>query len=709
MFDRLARLTYRRPKTILAGVGVFFVIAIALGGDVAERLVPAGFSDPESESQIAADQTSEALGFDAEPGLIVLAQSEGPIDSPEAQAEVARLAAEIDADPDVGLVRTAFDDGVNSQLVSADGQSTIILTHFTATDEGELSDAVERIPPELDSDTLSLEIGGFAVGFNDVNETVREDLLRAELIAFPILAILLLIVFRGVIAAAIPLAIGGIAVVGTFLALRGLNELTDISVFALNITTALGLGLAVDYGLLLVSRYREELERVGPGEEAHRIMVATAGRTVFFSGLTVAAAMAAMMLLPQTFLFSMGAGGATVALLASAAALLATPAMLALLGERVNALSVRPRRAEATTGRWYALAKSVMRRPVRVAITTTLVLVALALPIAAMTLTMPGIDAVPRGNESREVSERIAADFTRNLDAPINAVIPGGPETAERVAAKLAEDPGLLTVAPPQPLPGFGSVIQATPADPPLSEEAQDTARRVRASVAPVDGLVNGQSAELIDFKQSLIDNGPLVLALIALTTMVLLFLMTGSVILPIKTLIMNLLSILAMFGLLVIGFQWGLLSPLFGYDGPEAIETALIVVLAATTFGLATDYAVLVLSRIKEFHDRGLPNEEAVAMGIDRTGRVITAAAILLAVVFLAFTTSSVFFMKQAGFGQAIAVLIDASIVRTLLVPSLMALLGRWNWWAPRPLRRLYERLGLSEGPTREVEPARP
>ncbi len=704
MFDRLARLTYRRPKSVLAGVAVFFVAAIALGGNVADRLVPAGFSDPDSESAVAADRTSGALGFDADPGLIVLAEADGAIDSPAARAEVARLAEEIGADPEVAFVRTAFDGGAGEELISEDGRTTAILAHFTLTDEGELDEAVERVPEAIVSDSLELQIGGFAVGFNQVNETVREDLLRAELIVFPILAILLLIVFRGVVAAAIPLAIGGIAVVGTFLALRLLSELTDISIFALNITTALGLGLAVDYGLLLVSRYREELERHGAGEEAHRVMVATAGRTVLYSGLTVAAAMAAMMLLPQTFLFSMGAGGASVALLAAGAALFATPAMLALLGERVNALGVRRGRTEAGTGRWHVLATWVMRRPARVAITTTIVLIALALPVLAMTLTTPGIDAVPRGNDSREVSERLAGEFTPNLDAPISAVVPGGPANAERIAAELADDPGLLAVATPHPLPGVGSLVQATPADPPLSVEAQDTARRIRAAVAPVDGLVNGQTAQLIDLKQSLIDNGPIVLALVALTTMILLFLMTGSVILPIKTLIMNVLSIMAMFGLLVIVFQWGLLSPLFGYDGPAAVETALIVVLAATTFGLATDYAVLVLSRIKEFHDKGLPNEEAVAMGMERTGRVITAAAVLLAVVFLGFTTSSVFFMKQAGFGQAVAVLIDASIVRALLVPSLMALLGRWNWWAPRPLRRLHARFGLSEGPEPET-----
>ena len=334
MFERIARLTYRRPKLVLAAIAAFVVGAAVFGHGVAERLAPAGFTDPAAEASQAEQRAADALGYDAEPGIVVLARAD--MTKPAARAEVQRVARQLGRDPEVALVR--------EPLLARDRSSAAIVAHLRETDEGKLEDVVKRVTRDLHSDSLRLEDGGFAVSFTDVNQTVRDDLVRAELIAFPLVAVLLMVVFRGVVAALIPLAIGGIAVVGTFLALRLLSEVTDVSIFALNITTALGLGLAVDYGLLLVSRYREELERAGPGWEAHRNTVTTAGRAVLFSGLTVGAAMASLVILPQRFLYSMGAGGAVVALLAAAAALLATPAILALLGERVNALRAARRR-----------------------------------------------------------------------------------------------------------------------------------------------------------------------------------------------------------------------------------------------------------------------------------------------------------------------------------------------------------------------------
>jgi uncharacterized membrane protein YdfJ with MMPL/SSD domain len=700
MFTRLARLSYVHPKAILAGVAVFVVTAIAVGGSVADRLTPAGFTDPDTESSQAADEAAARLGYDPAPGVVVIARAPGgSVRTPAARSEVARLARTLAADPEVVAVRTPFDRWPRPDLVSRDGRSALILAHLDETDEGKLEAAAERIPPRLTSDRLDLKIGGFAVGFDEVNTTVREDLLRAELIVFPILALLLLLVFRGLIAAALPLVIGGIAVVGTFLSLRILSEFTDVSIFALNVTTALGLGLAVDYGLLLVSRYREELERTGPGWEAHRRTVETAGRAVFFSGLTVAAATASMIVLPQRFLYSMGAGAASVSLLAAAAALLAVPAMLALLGERVNSLSLRHSPiAREGTGRWYRLAQGVMRRPVPVALGATLLLLVAASPLARATLTQPGTEAVPQGRDARVVSDTVAADFTPQLETPVNVTV--ATSRAGDVRADVGRLPGVRAVSEPQPMRGGLALLQATLVDEPLSPAAQDTTRRIRSISESGGGesRVGGNTAEFIDFKQSLLDHAPLVIGLIVSTTVILLFLMTGSLILPLKTLVMNVLSIAAAFGLVVVVFQDGFGAGLFDYAGPSAIETALIVVVGATTFGLATDYAVLVLARIKEYHDQGKDNATAVALGIERTGRVITAAALLLAVVFLAFATSSIFFMKQVAFGQAVAVGIDATIVRALLVPALMRLLGDWNWWAPRPLRRLHERLGLGE-----------
>jgi uncharacterized membrane protein YdfJ with MMPL/SSD domain len=704
VLSRLAELTYTRPKLVLAGVGAFVAVAIAFGGNVAARLAPAGFSDPDTDSLIAQHRAFAKLGHDPKPGIVIVASApRGPITAPAARAEVARLARLLRGARDLGRVTTAFDPGAartgGRLLIARNRRSTAILGYFRFTGETKFKEAVRRIKPRLRSERLRVLVGGFGVSFEDVNDTVREDLVRAELIAFPVLAVLLLLVFRGVVAALIPLAIGGIAVTGTFLGLRLLNEVTDVSIFALNIATAIGLGLAVDYGLLIVSRYREELQRTGPGREAHRTTVMTAGRAVLYSGLTVAAALAALVVLPQRFLYSMGAGGAIVALLAVAAALLATPALLALLGERVNALGFGRPAAEGS-GRWYRLAEGVMRRPLVTALLTTVLLLAVAFPISRAHLTMPAFDAVPRGKESRKVSETVRDSFTPNLEAPIFAVVPGSAERAQRLRDRLARVRGVGPVGAVQPLRGGGALLQAIPRGPPLSAGAQDTVRRIRHLIDPAGGVVGGQTGELIDFKQSLLDHAPLALAMIAVTTMILLFLMTGSVVLPVKTLVMNVLSILAALGLLELAFQEGALTGLFGYDGPRAIETSVTVVLAATTFGLATDYAVLVLSRIKEYHDQGAGDARAIALGIERTGRVITAAALLLAVVFLAFTTSSVYFMKQVGFGQAVAVAIDASIVRALLVPALMRMLGRWNWWSPRPLVRLRERLGFADAP---------
>ncbi len=697
MFNRLARLTYAHPKWVLTGIVAFVALAIVAGGDVADRLKPAGFTDPGSESARAVDQAAEMLGRDPSPGLVVVARApEGDARTPTARAEIQRLAQVLADDPEIAAVRTPFEPRTSPQLVSRDGGAALILGHFAHTDQADLEDAAERIPPTLQSEELDLTVGGFAVGFNDVNDTVRDDLTRAELIAFPILALLLLLVFRGMVAAALPLLIGGFAVVGTFLSLRVLSEFSEISIFALNITTALGLGLAVDYGLLLVSRYREELERSGPGWEAHRRTVETAGRAIFFSGLTVAAAAAAMIVLPQRFLYSMGAGAAAVSLLAAGGALLAIPAMLALLGERVNALSLRRAPPPPVgSGRWFRVAQMVMRRPVSVALAVSLVLVAAALPLASATLVQPGNQSVPEGRDARTVTDAIDAEFTPNLDSPITATVDRADVT--RVRAETAELAGVRAVSRPQPLGNDLALLEATPVDEPLSSAAQDTARSIR-SIAGAGSRVGGASAEFIDFKQSLIDHAPLVAGLVATSTFILLFLLTGSVILPLKTLVMNVFSIVAAFGLTVLVFEDGFGSGLFDYNGPEAIETALLVVVGATTFGLATDYAVLVLARIKEYHDAGEDNETAVALGIERTGRVITAAAVMLAVVFLAFTSSSIFFMKEVGFAQAAAVLIDASIIRALLVPALMRMLGQWNWWAPRPLRRLHERLGFSE-----------
>ncbi|HEV2059992.1 MAG TPA: MMPL family transporter, partial [Solirubrobacteraceae bacterium] len=550
---------------------------------------------------------------------------------------------------------------------------------------------------------LDVSMGGFAVSFNEVNDETREDLTRAELIAFPILTILLLLVFRGVVAAAIPLLLGVISILGTYLMLRVMSSLVDTSLFALNLATALSLGLAVDYGLLMVSRYREELERAGGAtEEAHRRTVQTAGRAVVFSGLTVAVALAALIIMPQRFLYSIGAAGAAVGLLSALITILVVPSMLALLGTRINALSVRrgPAVSDAS-GAWYRLAKAVMRRPLVIAIGCTALLLAVSSPLLSTTLTGPSAEAVPPSQPSYAVNRYIDDNYSRGVAFAVTVTVRGDATPAElaRLQRRLGAIDGIAGGTPFARASPAVAFANFTPAGPALSHRVQDAVHEIRAQAAPDGGelLVSGNTARFIDEKESLIEHLPLVAAIIGGTTLLLLFALTGSVILPIKTLAMNVLTLGAALGVIVLAFQEGLLDGIFAYTGPAAIEVTSLAFLFAITFALATDYAVLVMARIKEQHDLGASNADAVAIGIGKTARVISAAALAIAIVFLAFAVSKVFFMKQIALAEAAAVLIDVTIVRALLVPALMSLLGDWNWWAPQPLRRLHARFSLS------------
>ncbi len=705
---RLANLTWKHPKLVLAAVGVFTILAFVLSKDVQQHLKAAGFNDPASESSRAQELLIEKTGSDAMPGIVVrvtppAGETRLSLRDPALRDETKRLTAgllELD-----GITRVEDPlAGGSSQLVARDRSSLLLNAYFSSSDAEVLTSTADEATESLTSAQFGVTVGGIAAGFNETSDTLEKDLVRAELIAFPLLALLLLIVFRGVIAASIPLIVGMVSIGGTFLALLVMSEFVDTSVFALNITTAMGLGLAVDYGLLLVTRYREELERDGPSEESHRRLVESAGRTVIFSGLTVAAAMAALTLLPQRFLYSLGAGGAFVSLFAAFGALLVVPALLALLGERVNALSLRRGPAVSDeSGGWYRLARGVMRHPVAVALSTSALLLLLAVPVLGVNLTVPGTDTMPEGNPSRDVVVTIDSDYPTTLGTPVPVVVDGPASRAQlrrlsrRIAAidDVSNPVPFRRVAPDLAVANFGLKGSSDDA---LGDEAQDAVRSIRALEGTAPLLISGYTAEFLDLKMSLGDNLPLVIAVITLTTLILLFMLTGSVVLPLKTLAMNLLTLAGTLGVIVAAFQWGLLDGPLGYDGPDGMETSTLVLMFAVIFGLSTDYAVLVLARIKELHDSGLTNEEAVARGIARTGRVISAAGLCLAAVFLAFTTSSVFFMKEAGLGYAAAVLIDTTLVRALLVPALMRLFGDWNWWAPAPLRRFQQRYGFSE-----------
>jgi RND superfamily putative drug exporter len=438
-------------------------------------------------------------------------------------------------------------------------------------------------------------------------------------------------------------------------------------------------------------------------------VLATAGRTVFFSSLTVAAALASLLVFPQRFLYSMGLGGALVALFAALISLTVLPAVLTLLGSRVNAGAPRflQHRAEADArpahdGFWYRLSRFVMRRPVPIATLSALFLIVLGLPFLGIKFNTVDPTVLPESASARQAYDTVSQEFPPYHDTPIWIDVEGGgPGAAARVAAEARRVNGVAAVLPPQPL-GDGLVaVQAISAHPFVSEASQETVKAIRAIDPPAgtEVLVGGASADFVDFQSSLTSHMPIALAIVVVATLVILFLMTGSVVLPIKSLLMNFLNLSAVFGLLVLIFQDGRLEGFLNFSSPGAIEQTMPILLFAVAFGLSTDYAVFLLSRIKEARDNGASDSECVAIGLERTGRIVTAAALLFAVAMGAFATSQIIFIKENGVGTALAVLIDASIVRALLVPSLMELLGKWNWWAPAPLRRLHERWGISEG----------
>jgi uncharacterized membrane protein YdfJ with MMPL/SSD domain len=706
MLDALARLTTRHPKRVVAAALLAVVVAAFGSASVADRLDPYAADDPSTES-VRADALLERAGVGAGVDVVALVATPAGAESPGGRARVAEVARDLRADPDVARVVTFTDGG--PALVARDGRSTYVAASFrSGADE---VDAGKRLIDRL-GDEPGLKLGGYGIASPQVNEQTAEDLKRAELLVFPLLFLLSLLFFRSVVAALLPLLVGAMSIVLTMLGLRIGSELGSISVFALNVVTGLGLGLAIDYSLFIVSRYREELARVGPGPEAIRRTLATAGRTVLFSSLTVAAALGSLLLFPQRFLYSMGIGGMMVAALAGAVALLVLPAVLALLGTRVNALA--PRRLQraadadarpAQSGPWYRLSRAVMRRPGTIAAGSATLLIALGLPFLGVKFTAVDASVLPTSASARQVDDALKRDFDVRRTTPITLVAHTrpGPALDQYVHDVRAVD-GVAAVSAPRRVADDLTVVDVVPAAGALSDRSQATLRELRGFDPPFGVLARGQTAALVDLKSSLADHLPGALAILIGATVLVLFLMTGSVVLPFKAILMNLLGLSAALGILVLVFQDGRLEGLLGYTSQGALEATQPVFLFAVAFGLSTDYGVFLLARIKEARDRGLPNDEAVAVGLERTGRIVTAAALLFCVAVGAFATSQIIFLKELGIGTALAVLIDATIIRALLVPSLMKLLGDRNWWAPRPLARLHAQIGLREAAPAEA-----
>jgi uncharacterized membrane protein YdfJ with MMPL/SSD domain len=704
MFEGLASFLHRNSRRVLlvALVGIAFAGAFGLG--VTKRLSPYGDTDPSTQSVQATDRYEAATGRQIDPGVIALV-SIGDARSSNAERRVRAVEAELKASRDIAAVSSYYDSHDHA-LLSRDGHATYVVAYFQPKSDSRLQDDASLLERQF-AGQHDVQLGGGAIANAQVNTQVGNDLARAELFAFPFIFLLSLLFFRSLVASLLPPLLGGLAILVTFFALRVVSSFTDLSVFALNLVTGLGLGLAIDYSLFMVSRYREESAVHGFGVDALRRTLATSGRTILFSSLTVAAALASLTIFPQLFLFSMGLAGAVVALVAAALALVVLPALLALLGPRINALAPKrlQRAAErdalpAESGFWYRLSQFVIARPRSIALVTATVLIALGVPFASIKFLPADAATLPTGASAYRVDAALRTEFPPGRTAPLEVVVgarAGSPQV-RAIAAQIRALPNVSTVAPPASAGRGQSLIDVAPSTSTYGAASQQLVRDVRALQTPVYLGVAGDTAGFVDLEHSLGAHLPLVLALVVASTLVVLFLMTGSVVLGVKAVLMNALSLSAVFGILVLIFQHGNLQGLLSYRGTGALDSTQPILLFVIGFGLATDYGVFLLARIKEAHDSGLPNDRAVAIGLERTGRIVTAAALLFSVAIGAFVTSKLVFIKELGLGSALAVLIDASVIRALLVPSLMELLGKWNWWAPSPLRRLHARAAGSE-----------
>jgi RND superfamily putative drug exporter len=730
MFTRLGTLAFRRRRAVLVLTALFFVAAAVLGSGVFDKLSTGGFQDPEAESTMAADLLDERFG-QGDPNLVLLVTPDGGVvDDPAAVGAGTALTDRLAGEDAVASAVSYWSLGSPPPLRSEDGDEALVLA-FVDGDEDEVEEAVADLTDryEGDQDGLDVAVGGQDAVFHEVGTTIESDLAKAESIAVPLTLLFLVVVFGGLVAASLPLFIGGLAVFGAFLSLSLLSEVTDVSIFSINLTTAMGLGLAIDYGLFMVSRYREELRAGRTVEAAVVRTVETAGRTVAFSGLTVAVSLSALLVFPLYFLRSFAYAGIAVVLVASIVSVVSLAALMAVLGERVNKLQLWHRRTpEEGRGFWHWLAMAVMRRPLPVAVGVTIGLLLLGAPFLGVRFAQPDDRVLPEGNPAREVSERLRADFSSREtnafavvtaeDEPVAdgdvaaaAATLSGVDGVERVDARTGSYVDGTLVFPPGAVSerfegDEGTWFSVVPGVEPISSDGEALVADLREVEGPVDLLVGGGSAALVDSKAAIIDRLPAAAAIVVLATFVLLFLAFGSIVVPIKAILLNILSLTATFGAMVWIFQEGHGSGLLDFTPVGALDTSTPILMFCIAFGLSMDYEVFLLSRIKEEHDRTGDNTRSVAAGLEKTGRLVTAASGLLAITFVAFSTSGISFIKLFGVGLAVAVVMDATVVRGLLVPAFMRLAGELNWWAPAPLRRLHDRIGLSESDPGGDEP---
>ncbi|MFF1410887.1 MMPL family transporter [Streptomyces sp. NPDC058289] len=690
----------RRPGLVLFAALVFLALSVVFGAEATGRLKTQGYDDPRSQSSRAARVAAERLG--ASPNLVVVAQArDGSVDSPAARSEGEDLTRRLAAQPHVSAV-TSYWTGGAAELRSRVGDAAMLVAHVAGEGE-QLGARVARLSEELTASgadgapdgALTVHVGGPALTDVELQDIAESDLKRAEAVVLPGTLILLVLAFGSVVAAALPLLIGVLAIAGTLLVLSVLGSVTDVSVFALNLTTALGLGLGIDYGLLIVSRFREELAAGYLPRTAAIRTVRTAGHTIAFSAATVSAALATLLVFPPYFLRSFAYAGIAVVAIAAVSAVTVLPALLALLGKRVNAWPV-PWRRRARTGSgsrfWEGLARIVVRRPLLAALPVIGLLVVLAAPFAHAGFATPDDRALPTSAASRQTGDLVRDAFDmKGADALTVSVTGTAPQSAqEDYVRRLSALPQVAQVSPVAGPEGDGPVqLSVVPRVDPRSRAAQQLVHDVRETPAPAgtEVLVGGPTAVLVDAKDTVGDRIPLALALITVTTFLLLFGFTRSLLLPLKAIALNALSLTAVLGAMVWIFQTGHLSGLLGFT-PGPLSTTMPVLLFCILFGLSVDYEVFVLARIKEARDGGENNTDSIVTGIARTGGIVTTAGALLAFTLLSFGTSQVSLLQFFGIGAGLGVLLDATLVRGVLVPALMRLAGSLNWWAPKALR---------------------
>jgi putative drug exporter of the RND superfamily len=735
VLTRLANLGIHAPRRILVGVALVLVAAAAFGAQVASHLSAGGFSDPASPSARATSILASKF-HGGDPNLILtVTPATGTVDGAAARRAGLRLAAALDRQPYASQVNAYWTApaALASGLRSKDGRTGLVVARVAGDDDQAPKRAaaiVDRVTAHHDPG-VTVRAGGIAMAYHQVTDQVSHDLAIAEGVAVPLTMVVLIWVFGSLVAALLPMAVGLVSIVGTLAVLRALTLVTDVSIYAMNLTTALGLALAIDYSLFIVSRYREEAERRGADGAIRRTMN-TAGRTVLFSALTVALSLSALLVFPVYFLRSFAYAGIAVVVLAAATALLVLPALLAVLGPRVDALDLRvpvrrllrrpPPAHAGDRGFWYRVAPAVMRRALPAGLAVTALLLILGAPFLGVKFGYPDDRVLPASASTHQVGDALRTRFAADPAGTLTVVVPdttgGGIAPYARSLSRIDGVTGVTaatgsyvdgrTVAPAGGVftSGHTSYLTVRTGPDPMSDAGKRLFTAVKAAHAPWPVLITGAAAENADSLHALGARLPLAIALVAIATFVLLFLFTGSAVLPVKALVLNLLSLSATFGAMVWIFQDGHLAGLYGATVTGYLVPTMPILMFCLSFGISMDYEVFLLSRIREewlaSGRTRADNARAVGVGLGRTGRLITAAALLMAIVFASLATGQVSFMQLFGTGLTLAVLMDATLVRGVLVPALMKLAGRANWWAPRPLRRWHDRYGWSESVSR-------